>query len=95
MNAGILLKIAEVVGTVLGASAFALITYWKMREKRLLKEKGLADNPERCGKHEARLQALEDRMDENHEDHLRFLDQLQKLSVEIARLSRNGNGGQK
>lgn len=96
MNAGLLLKIAEVVGTVLGALAFALVTYWKMRERKLIKEKGLADNPERCGQHEARLNALEDRigreMDLNHEAHEKIFDQLKALSVEIARLSRHGGG---
>lgn len=97
MSAGLLLKVVEVAGTVLGTLAFALVTYWKMRERKLIKEKGLADNPERCGQHEARLNALEERigreMDLNHEAHEKIFEELKALSVDIARLSRNGNGG--
>lgn len=92
MNISLILKIAEIVGTALGVLAFALVTYWRMKEKRLEERMGLIENPERCGEHAARLRALEERMDDNHEEHVRMLDQISRLAVEVARISRNGGG---
>lgn len=97
MNAAALLKIAEYAGTALGVIAFALVTYWRLREKRLAKEHGLEANPERCTQHELRLGYIEERIErefeENRQAHEKMLDQIGVLRVEIARLSRNGNGG--
>jgi uncharacterized protein (DUF39 family) len=92
MTAGTVLKIIEIAGTALGVIAFALVTYWRLKEKRHEERLDLADNPVRCGEHKARLESLEARMDENHEEHVRIFAQLQALSVEIAKLSRNGGG---
>jgi ERCC4-related helicase len=94
MNLSVLLKIAEYAGTALGVLAFALVTYWRMREKKMERERGLDSNPERCGQHEARLDKIEDRLreecDSNRDDHARIFTQLQAMAVEIAKLSRNG-----
>lgn len=62
MTLSSLIKVAEIVGIVLGAAAFALVTYWKMKDKALTKERGLMDNPERCKDHEDRLRAIEGRL---------------------------------
>jgi len=52
MNLALALKVAEVIGLILGTLAFALLTYWKAKERALTKNKGLEANPERCEKHE-------------------------------------------
>jgi hypothetical protein len=62
-----ILKVAEILGILLGATAFALVTYWRLREKTLAREHGMSDNPERCKDHEDRLRRIEEvatRLDE-------------------------------
>ena len=54
-----ILEAAKMLGILLGAVAFALVTYWRLREKTLAKEHGLGDNPERCKDHENRLRDME------------------------------------
>ncbi len=94
MNAALLLKVAEVVGTVLGAVAFALMTYWRLRDKRMRRELHIGDNPTECGAHAARLEDLEkdveDLVKTNREDHRIIYGKLEALGNEIVRLGRNG-----
>jgi hypothetical protein len=59
MDIALILKIAEVIGTVLGITAFALVTYWRLKERALVKEHNLLGNPERCKDHDDRLRDLE------------------------------------
>lgn len=59
MNLALALKIAEIIGILLGTIAFALVTYWRLKEKVLSKEHGMLDNPERCRDHEERLRKIE------------------------------------
>jgi hypothetical protein len=54
-----ILKAAEILGILMGAAAFALVTYWRLREKALAARHGLGDNPERCKDHENRLRDME------------------------------------
>ena len=59
MSLAALVKIAETVGIILGAIGFALVTYWKLKEKAFTRVQGLSDNPERCKDHEDRLRDIE------------------------------------
>ena len=63
MNLALILKIAEVIGLILGTLAFALLTYWKAKERALTKDKGLEANPERCEQHAIRLAVIEERLE--------------------------------
>lgn len=55
MNIALILKIAEIIGTVLGTLAFALMTYWRAKERIFIKSRGLEDNPLRCDQHETSI----------------------------------------
>ena len=94
MSLAVIVKIAEVVGITLGTIAFALMTYWKLKERAIMKEHGLEDNPERCGRHEEQLKSLSGRIDKleenNREDHQQIFRQIGDLAVEIAKVSRGG-----
>jgi len=68
MNLALALKVAEVIGILLGAIAFALITYWRMKERALSKEKGLDANPERCEQHSIKLAVIEGRLERIERD---------------------------
>jgi len=68
MNLAPALKIAEVIGIILGTLAFALLTYWKAKERALSKEKGLDANPERCEQHSVRLSVIEQRLERIEKD---------------------------
>jgi hypothetical protein len=91
------LEIAKIVGAIVGVIAAALVAYWKLKDKRIAKDLGLQDNPERCGRHEADIKTLKERFDrfdtKNDEDHGEMFRQLGAMSVEIAKLGRNGGGG--
>jgi hypothetical protein len=58
MNLPLALKIAEVVGILLGATAFALVNYWRMKEKAFTRARGLDENPVRCDQHEQAINSI-------------------------------------
>jgi hypothetical protein len=91
------LEIAKIAGAIVGIIAAALVAYWKFKDKRQAKDLGLPDNPERCGRHEEAIKTLKDDMktycDENREDHRQIFAQVGAMSIEIAKLGRNGGGG--
>ena len=98
-----LLKIAEIAGTVLGTIAFGLLSYWKLRDKRMRRELQISDNPTLCGDHAKRIaeigrdvenikEDIRELTDRNREDHQRIFDKLERLELDITRLSRNGGG---
>lgn len=92
-------KIAESFGSLCGFVLAVYYTYWRIRQNRIASDKGLEDNPERCGRHEEAIKQLrsdmDDYYDENREEHRTMSVQLGALSLEIAKLSRNGHGGEK
>ena len=91
-----ILKVAEILGILLGATAFALVTYWKLKERVKEKEHGLETNPERCGRHEERLDQLEkitEEMDRhNRMDHKEMFASVAALAIEVTKIVRNGSG---
>ena len=91
------LEIAKIVGAIVGLVTGALVAYWKIRDKRIAKAFSLEDNPERCGRHEEAIKTLKDRVEKldegNDKDHGEMFRQLGAMSVEIAKLGRNGGGG--
>jgi len=58
MNLALALKIAEVIGILLGAAAFGLMTYWRMKEKAFIRARGLDENPMRCDQHERSINQI-------------------------------------
>jgi hypothetical protein len=94
MNLSLAIKIAETIGILLGIAAFALITYWKLKERVKEKEHGLESNPERCGRHEVRLDNIEKDVGEmdkqNRIDHKELFSSIAALSIEITKIVRNG-----
>lgn len=87
-------EIAKLVGAVVGLCSGIFITYWQIRQRTISKSLNLEDNPERCGRHEeaiAQLKiAVKQECDENRDEHRLLFNQLGALSLEIAKLSRNG-----
>ena len=97
MNGPLLLELAKIIGAIVGLVAGALVTYWRFNERRRTKELNLDENPERCGKHEIRLDALERRMgsleEHNREDHNKLFNQIGAVGNALARLGGRFNGG--
>jgi len=94
MHPAVLVEILKIAGAILGVASAAFITAWQIRQRTKTKELKLADNPERCGQHEeaittlkARVETLDERNDKDHGEMFR---QLGAMSVEIAKLGRNG-----
>lgn len=91
MNGPLVLELAKIIGAIVGFAAGVLVTYWRIRERRITREFGLAENPERCGDHAARLRALEGWIEklerDNREDHNKIVGQIGALGIEIAKLS--------
>ena len=89
-------EIAKLVGAVVGLCSGIFITYWQIRQKTLARSLSLEDNPERCGRHEEAIQRLKEAVkqecDDNREDHRIMFNQIGALSIEIAKLGRNGHG---
>jgi hypothetical protein len=87
-------EIAKLVGAIVGLCSGIFITYWQIRQRTLSREMKLEDNPERCGRHDEAIQqlkaAVRKECDDNREDHRVMFNQLGALSLEIAKLSRNG-----
>lgn len=92
MDQGTTGQILTAIGGAIGAISAALVTYWKLRDKKLAKDKGLADNPERCGQHEEAIAGLKDRMDDmertNREDHRELTRQISALAIDVAGIGR-------
>lgn len=95
MNSAVV-EIAKTIGAVVGLATGIFVTYWQIRQRTKAKELGLPDNPERCGKHEEAIGTLKGVVEklerENDQDHDRIFTELGLISVEIAKLSRNGSG---
>jgi hypothetical protein len=91
------LEIAKTIGALVGLLTGVFVTYWQIRQRTMSRDLKLADNPERCGQHEeaiATLKARFETLDErNEKDHGEMFRQLGLMSVEIAKLGRNGGGG--
>jgi hypothetical protein len=91
------LEIAKIAGAIVGIIAAALVAYWKFKDKRQAKDLGIDENPKRCGQHEEAIDTLKKEMgrfcDENREDHRQIFAQVGAMSIEIAKLGRNGGGG--
>lgn len=89
-------EIAKTIGAAVGLLTGAFVTYWQIRQHTRAKELGLTDNPERCGRHEEAIKQLRSDMDsmgdQNRDDHREMLRQIAGLSIEMARMSRNGGG---
>jgi hypothetical protein len=87
-------EIAKLVGAIVGLCSGIFITYWQIRQKTLSRELKLEDNPERCGRHEEAIKTLQSRFDKwdekNDKEHAQMCQQLGLLSIDIAKLSRNG-----
>ena len=95
MDGSTILEIAKALGIILGAVAFGLLTYWRLKERALREELGLKANPERCGRHEERLDQLEglyaELSQQNRLDHKDMGDKISALTIAITKISRNGN----
>ena len=76
MNIAVAIKIAEIIGIALGIMAFALVTYWKLRERSLARERGLDENPQRCEQHQTAIAVIEERLDTIEEDIKEIKDKL-------------------
>jgi hypothetical protein len=89
-------EIAKLVGAIVGLASGIFITYWQIRQKTLSRELKLEDNPERCGRHEEAIKTLQARVDrweeKNDKEHAQMCAQLGLMSIEIAKISRNGGG---
>ena len=97
----VLVEILKVVGAALGALSAAFLAYCtikaakeKARQKQLQAQFGLADNPERCGRHEEAIAGLKQDVTElkrdNSKEHDEIFTQLQGISIELVRMGRNG-----
>jgi len=58
MNLALALKVAEVIGILLGTIAFALMTYSRLKEKAFTRARGLDENPLRCDQHERSINEI-------------------------------------
>jgi hypothetical protein len=94
MNLSAIAKFAEIAGTILGTLAFAFWTLSKLKEKAATKKYGLKPNPTRCGEMIARIENLEndvkENKQENRDDHKQLFSQIGALSIEVAKIGRNG-----
>lgn len=90
------LEIAKTIGALVGLLTGVFVTYWQIRQRTMSRDLKLADNPERCGQHEEAIATLKAAVkaecDANREDHRQIFAQLGLMSVEIAKLGRNGGG---
>lgn len=102
MNGALVVEILKIIGAVIGLASGVYIVTWQSHQKSRIKQLAaegteLADNPERCGRHEEAIKQLrsdfDDFYDENRYEHRTMITQLGTLSLEIAKLSRNGHGG--
>jgi hypothetical protein len=96
MHPAVLVEALKIVGASLGLASAVFITLWQINQRTKTREMKLADNPERCGQHEeaistlkARVEKLDESNDNAHDEMFR---QLGAMSVEIAKLGRNGGG---
>lgn len=91
-----LLKIMETIGVILGTLAFAFWTLARLKEKAYTKKYNLKPNPTRCGEMIARVENLEkdvsENKAENRDDHKQLFAQIGALSIEVAKIARNGGG---
>lgn len=86
------IELVKLAGSVAGLGAATFLAYCKLRESRLTKEKGLEDNPERCGRHEEAIKNLKESVvameTDNATDHKEIFKQLSALSLDLAKLER-------
>jgi len=79
----------EIINALATLVLVALLAWAKYKEKKMTREHGLSDNPERCTEHEQRLANIEKKLDElednNRADHGKIFDQLQALAIAQAR----------
>lgn len=93
-------ELLKAIGAALGVLSAAFLTYStiraskeRSRQKALQAEFGLADNPERCGRHEEAIGGLKedfaDLKDENAKEHEQIFNQLQGISLELVGIKKD------
>jgi|GEM_PF-6374619 hypothetical protein len=89
---------SAIIGAIpgLGAAGWQVARY--LRERKEMRRHGLAENPDRCAKHEVQISQLEEQFEgidgrldrvcqENREEHHRIFSKLETLAVDLARMN--------
>jgi hypothetical protein len=81
----------EIINALATLVLVALLAWAKYREKKMTRDSGLSDNPERCTEHEMRLGNIEKKLEAlegtNREDHGEMFKRLNDLAIAQARMN--------